>query len=58
MPMPACTMPCFGGPDMKTLYVTSSNDGLKGERAQHPNVGRLAVLQVSVAGAAVGKFRD
>jgi len=58
MPMPACTMPCFGGPDMKTIYVTSSNDGLKGERAQHPNVGRLAVLQVSVAGAAVGKFRD
>jgi sugar lactone lactonase YvrE len=58
MPMPAPTMPCFGGPDLKTLYVTSSNDGLKGERAQNPNVGRLAVLQVSVAGAAVGKFRD
>lgn len=58
VPMPAPTMPCFGGPDMKTLYVTSSNDGLKGERAQHPNVGRLAVLQVSVAGAAVAKFRD
>jgi sugar lactone lactonase YvrE len=58
MPMPACTMPCFGGPDMKTLYVTSSNDGLKGERAQHPNVGRLAVLQVSVAGAPVAKFRN
>jgi sugar lactone lactonase YvrE len=58
LPMPAPTMPCFGGTDMKTLYVTSSNDGLKGERAQHPNVGRLAVLQVSVAGAPVAKFRD
>jgi sugar lactone lactonase YvrE len=58
VPMPAPTMPCFGGPDLKMLYVTSSNDGLKGERAQNPNVGRLAVLQVSVAGAPVAKFRD
>jgi sugar lactone lactonase YvrE len=57
MPMPACTMPCFGGPDMKTLYVTSLSEGLPLER-QHPDAGRLAVLQVSVAGAPVGKFRD
>lgn len=58
MPMPGCTMPCFGGPDLKTLYVTSLSEGLKGDYAQHPNAGRLAVLQVSVAGAPVGKFRD
>ena len=58
MPMPACTMPCFGGADMKTLYVTSLSEGLKGERALQPNIGRLAMLKTSVAGAPVGKFRD
>jgi sugar lactone lactonase YvrE len=58
MPMPACTMPCFGGTDMKTLYVTSLSEGLKGARALNPNIGRLAVLKLSVAGAPVAKFRD
>jgi sugar lactone lactonase YvrE len=57
MPMPACTMPCFGGPDMQTLYVTSLSDGLPPHR-QHPDAGRLAVLRVAVPGVPVGKFRD
>ena len=58
MPMPACTMPCFGGADMKTLYVTSLSEGLSGERAQNPDTGRLATLRVSVPGVPIGKFRD
>ena len=57
MPIPACTMPCFGGDDLRTLYVTSLSDGLTPERA-HPDAGRLVTLRVSVPGVPVGKFRD
>jgi sugar lactone lactonase YvrE len=57
MPIPACTMPCFGGEDLRTLYVTSLSEGLPPERA-HPDAGRLVVLKVSVRGVPVGKFRD
>ena len=58
LPVPACTMPCFGGDDLRTLYVTSLSEGLPPERAQHPNAGRLAVLKVTVPGVPVAKFRD
>jgi sugar lactone lactonase YvrE len=57
MPIPACTMPCFAGDDLDTLYVTSLSDGLPPERA-HPDAGALVRLRVSVPGVPVGKFRD
>jgi sugar lactone lactonase YvrE len=48
MPCPAPTMPCFGGPDLLTLYVTSLNaNGVPGT---------LFALDASVAGAPVGRF--
>jgi len=58
MPMPGCTMPCFGGDDLKTLYVTSLSDGLHPPYAGHPSAGRMAVLRVAVAGVPIGKFQD
>jgi sugar lactone lactonase YvrE len=58
MPMPACTMPCFGGKDLKTLFVTSLSEGFGPEVARHPNAGRLAVMRVGVPGAPVHRFRD
>jgi sugar lactone lactonase YvrE len=47
-------MPCFGGADMKTLYVTSLAKTVDG--VAHP--GRLFSFQVDVAGAKVGRFGD
>ncbi len=55
LPFPAPTMPCFGGADLKTLYVTSLAEG---NAASHPDSGRIAVLQLAVAGVPVGKFAD
>jgi sugar lactone lactonase YvrE len=52
--IPAPTMPCFGGADMKTLYVTSLAKTVDG--VAHP--GRLFSFQVDVAGAKVGRFGD
>jgi sugar lactone lactonase YvrE len=52
--IPAPTMPCFGGADMKTLYVTSLAKTVDG--VTHP--GRLFSFQVDVAGAKVGRFGD
>jgi sugar lactone lactonase YvrE len=48
MPCPAPTMPCFGGPDLRTLYVTSLASG--------STPGSLHALEVGVAGAPVGRF--
>ena len=59
MPMPNPTMPCFGGPDMKTLYVTSHQEGYSAEkRAEFHHAGKLVSLRVEVPGVAVTRFRE
>jgi sugar lactone lactonase YvrE len=55
LPFAAATMPCFGGEDMKTLFVTSL---IEAKDPPHPDSGRLAVLRIAVAGVPVGKFAD
>lgn len=50
LPAAAPTMPCFGGPDMKTLYVTSIT------RAR--SIGTVLALRVDVAGVPVGYFGE
>jgi sugar lactone lactonase YvrE len=52
LPVPSPTMPCFGGDDLKTLYVTSLDSNRTGVR-QH---GTLITFRVDVAGAPVGRF--
>jgi sugar lactone lactonase YvrE len=52
LPVAAPTMPCFGGPDGKTLYVTS----LETDRTGTKQPGTLLSFRVDVAGAAVGRF--
>jgi sugar lactone lactonase YvrE len=56
LPFPAGTMPCFGGEDMKTLFVTSLSEG--NNLAPNPDSGRIAVMRVAVAGVPVGKLAD
>ncbi|HET8726575.1 MAG TPA: SMP-30/gluconolactonase/LRE family protein [Alphaproteobacteria bacterium] len=52
LPVPAPTMPCFAGPDLRTLYVTSLTRAVDGR----PVAGTLLRVECDVAGAPVGRF--
>ncbi len=58
-PCPHPTMPCFGGPDLRTLFLTSLRSfGATTDLARFPTSGGVFVGDVGVAGVAVGRFRD
>jgi sugar lactone lactonase YvrE len=58
MPCAAPTMPCFGGPDMKTIYVTSLRHNVGADKlAAKPLTGGIFALEVDVPGVPVAKFR-
>lgn len=51
MPLLCPTMPCFGGPDLRTLYVTTAAYGRSAaERIALPHSGSVLALRVDVAG--------
>lgn len=52
MPCPAPTMPCFGGPDLKTLFVTSLTKESDGSKVP----GSVYSLEVDVAGTPIARF--
>ena len=54
LPFPAPTMPCFAGPDMKTLYVTSLAKQVGG----HDYTGTIVSFEVDVPGAPVARFGE
>lgn len=56
LPILAPTMPCFGGPDLRTLYLTS----LTTERGGRRQAGGLYTLDIDpgVAGAPVARFGE
>lgn len=61
VPVPALrpTMPCFGGDDLRTLYVTSIGHGASdAELARYPEAGRVIALRVDVPGLPVNFFVD
>lgn len=61
MPTPAqCpTMPCFGGEDLKTLYLTSARHGRsEAELQAYPSSGCVFYRQVEVPGLPVNFFVD
>jgi sugar lactone lactonase YvrE len=59
LPLPRPTMPCFGGPDLQTIFITTARHGLDDTRlAQFPQAGRLLMLRVSAAGVPVQRFAD
>jgi sugar lactone lactonase YvrE len=52
------TMPCFGGDDLKTLYVTSVRKGRSAaELAALPQSGGVFAMRVDVAGLPVNFFQ-
>lgn len=53
------TMPCFGGADMRTVYVTSLSGGAtEQELADHPLCGGIVSFRAPVAGVPVALFAD
>ncbi len=53
------TMPCFGGEDLKTLYITTARHGRSAaELAQFPLSGAVFFMRVDVAGLPVHFFAD
>jgi len=51
LPATQVTCPCFGGPDLKTLYVTSASEGLKPQQhKEQPLAGAVFAIQLDVAG--------
>jgi sugar lactone lactonase YvrE len=50
LPVPNPTMPCFGGEDLRTVFVTSL------VRTPHANAGAVVTLRSSVAGVPVAQF--
>lgn len=54
LPVGAPTMPCFGGPDLRTLYVTSLTRDQAGGRTR----GTLISFRVDVPGTPVARFGE
>ncbi|ARV19280.1 L-arabinolactonase [Curvibacter sp. AEP1-3] len=53
------TMPCFGGEDLKTLYITTARHGRSAaELTQFPLSGAVFFMRVDVAGLPVHFFAD
>ena len=57
LPCVAPTMPCFGGPDMRTIYVTSLRHHVPEQRlAERPLSGGIFAVRVDVPGVPVARF--
>lgn len=57
LPCPGPTMPCFGGADMTTLYVTTLRKGMSPEAlAAAPLSGSVFALEVEVPGVPIATF--
>lgn len=61
LPVPArCpTMPCLGGADLRSLFLTSAREGRPAaELAEQPDAGRVFARAADVAGVPVAFFED
>lgn len=59
MPVQCPTMPCFGGEDLRTLFVTTGRKGRPaGELARQPDAGCVLFMRGEVAGWPVDFFED
>lgn len=58
-PVSCPTMPCFGGPDLKTLFVTSLRENRTPEQlSAEPHLGHVFAMQTNTAGVPVDFFND
>lgn len=58
-PVQCPTMPCFGGADLRTLYLTTARHGRSArELAEQPQAGCVFALRVDQPGLPVRMFRD
>ena len=58
LPVRCPTMPCFGGPDLKTVYITTARDKRPApELAQQPFAGCVLQMRVEVPGLPVNFAR-
>jgi sugar lactone lactonase YvrE len=58
LPVRCPTCIAFGGPDLRTLYVTSATHGrAKAELAQYPASGKVLAFTVDVPGLAMPEYR-
>lgn len=58
MPITHPTMPCFGGPDGRTMYVTSLRESLTpAELAKTPQAGGVFMFEPGVAGAPAAYYK-
>jgi sugar lactone lactonase YvrE len=54
LPVRCPTMPCFGGPDLKTLYITTSRENRpQAELIEQPYAGCVLAIEVDVPGLPV-----
>jgi D-xylonolactonase len=59
LPVAQCTKVAFGGPDLRTLYITTASMGLDAaQRAQQPLAGGLFRTRVAVPGLAAHRFAE
>ncbi len=59
VPVAAPTMPCFAGPDLRKIYLTSLRTGRAPDLLERfPLTGITMVSDSPVAGCPVGRFRD
>jgi sugar lactone lactonase YvrE len=57
LPVTHPTMPCFGGPDLKTIFVTSLREGVPADTlAQTPWAGAVLQIEQDVQGIAGASF--
>ena len=57
LPVRCPTMPCFGGPDLKTLYITTARENRPAdELAQQPLAGCVLSMRVEVPGLPANLF--
>lgn len=58
LPVRCATMPCFGGPDLKTLFITTSREKRSAaELAAQPLAGRILSLRVDIPGLPANFFK-
>ncbi|HEX8955367.1 MAG TPA: SMP-30/gluconolactonase/LRE family protein [Burkholderiaceae bacterium] len=59
LPARCPTMLCFGGPDLRTLYITTSRNGRPdAELKQYPMSGCLLTMEIDVAGLPEHHYRS